>query len=474
MNGIIYRQREVKSESGGLLPVGEDTLPLALEHLLLVADGLGGTGGFPHQRINPAILEKDRFLSTAYAGVFSDTTPDRIKGYTLDAFSELFALKDCYFSSYKYAKRSGYFASRIAASVLLNEVLSKGEQGIEEMLNRFDQASLPERASLGNELCERYVRCITDGMRQVAERANLVYESKSSGMALLPTTITLALCAAQENTAEVLFVWAGDSRGYVWNAEGLKQATADHESEEVMTNIISLRAPFYLSCRFMVLSQPCVVLNASDGCFDCFTAPIDFEYCLLDALTRADSMDVFLDSMRVFFAANSSDDSSTLALQTYGYEDYAALRAAAQERLKQIQEKYMSPLPDIFKRDYTTELQQQEKRFREKATESRELCVSMTEVTAYCAGAIASLKQGDGMDDTNITPTAYWNKNYPQVIERMLTNKLFSQENYKKIESLLAEELEKLRTLRAAYALREKLYAQYEAAYGSLLGKEEA
>ena len=241
-----------------------------------------------------------------------------------------------------------------------------------------------------------------------------------------------------------------------------------------MTNIISLRAPFYLSCKFMKLSQPCVVMTASDGCFDCFTAPIDFEYCLIDALTRADSMDVFLEAMRAFFAANSSDDSSTLALETYGYADFAALRAAAKERLQQMQQTYINHLSDLFTRDYTTELQQQEKRFREKATEAKKLCGLMPEVAAYCAGVTASQKECDGKDDPPITPSSYWDKNYPDVIERMLKNKLFSSENHTKIEALLAEELEKLQALRTAYTLREKLYAQYEAAYGSLLGKEEA
>jgi hypothetical protein len=474
MNGIIYRQREVKNESGGMMPAGEDTLPLATEHLLLVADGLGGTGGFPHQRVNSDILDKDRFLAAAYAGVFLETTPDVVKRYTLDAFSELFAQKECYFNGYKNAKRSGYFASRIASSLLLNEALSAGEQGIEDLLKRFAQASGKERTALENELGERYVRCISDGMRQVAEKANLIYESKSSGMALLPTTVSLTLCGQGENGVNALFAWAGDSRGYIWNADGLKQATADHEIAEVMTNIISLRAPFYISCKFMTLSQPCVVFNASDGCFDCFTAPIDFEYCLLDAMTRAESMDAFLESMRAFFAANSSDDSSTLAMLTFGYEDYAALRTAAQQRLKKIQEIYVDPLPDIFTRDYTAELQQQKKRFGAKAAEAKKLCDSLPEVKAYCAGAAAACDGEKKACDLPAQSEAYWQAHYPDIIEHMLSGRLFSAENQKQMEALLAEELEGLRVLRAAHALREKLYEQYDEGYDALLRKEKA
>ena len=472
MNGTIYRQREVKSESGGVLPVGEDTLPLATEHLLLVADGLGGTGGFPHQRINPDILEKDRFLATAYEGVFSDATPDEIKRYTVEAFSELFALRDLYFSSYKYAKRSGYFASRIAASLLLNEVLSGGEQGIVELLKRFQEAPLSERAAFETETGERYVRCISDGMRQVAQKANLIYESKSSGMALLPTTISLTLCAPRENCLDALFAWAGDSRGYVWNSDGLMQATADHESAEVMTNIISLRAPFYISCKFMTLAQPCVVFNASDGCFDCFTAPIDFEYFLMDALTRAESMDAFLESARAFFVANSSDDSSTLALGTFGYADFAALRKAAQERLDRMRETYVDPLPDIFTRDYTAELQRQEKRYRAKATEAKDLCGALPEVIAYCAGAAASRKKTDGSHDLAADSAAYWQANYPDVIEHMLTGGLFAADQKTRVEAIVADDLEKLRALCAAYAQREKLYEAYESGYGALIREE--
>lgn len=473
MNGIIYRQREVKSESGEMFPAGEDTLPLAREHLLLVADGLGGTGGFPHQRINPAILEKGRFLETAYEGVFSDTTPDEIKQYTLEAFSELFMLKECYFNSYKYAKRSGYFASRIVASLLLNEVLSGGEAGIIDLLDRLYRVSPPERAALETELGERYVRCISNGMRQVAEKANLIYESKSSGMALLPTTVSLTLCVPREQSLNALFIWAGDSRGYIWNADGLIQATADHEIAEVMTNIVSLRAPFYISCKFMTLTQPCMVFNASDGCFDCFTAPIDFEYCLLDAMTRADSMDAFCASMQAFFVANSSDDSSTLALGTYGYDDFAALRKAAQERLDRMRKMYVDPLPDIFTRDYTAELQQQEKRYRAEVAKAKEFCGVLPEVIAYCAGAAAAQKQERGGDDPVADLAGYWQANYPDVIECMLDSGLFSAEQKPRVEAMLSEDLKKLRALRAAYALREKLYAAYESGYGALIREEE-
>ena len=55
----------------------------------------------------------------------------------------------------------------------------------------------------------------------------------------------------------------------------------------------------------------------------------------------------------------------------------------------------------------------------------------------------------------------------------MLSGGLFSPENQKQIEALAGEALEGLRALRAAYALREKLYAQYGEGYEALLRKEE-
>ena len=129
-------------------------------------------------------------------------------------------------------------------------------------------------------------------------------------------------------------------------------------------------------------------------------------------------------------------------------------------------------MPDIFTRDYTTELRQQEKRYRAKAAEAKDLCGALPEVKAYCGGAVAACGGGKQADDPAAQAEAYWQANYSDAIERMLSGGLFSPENQKQVEALAGEALEGLRTLRAAYALREKLYAQYDEGYEALLRKE--
>ena len=68
---------------------------------------------------------------------------------------------------------------------------------------------------------------------------------------------------------------------------------------------------------------------------------------------------------------------------------------------------------------------------------------------------------------------AYWQANFADVIERMLTGGLFSPKHKAQLDAAVSDELEKLRSLRGAYALRETLYAQYDAGYGALLGRKE-
>ena len=36
--------------------IGEDAAPYAADDMVIVADGLGGTGGFVHREMNPAFL----------------------------------------------------------------------------------------------------------------------------------------------------------------------------------------------------------------------------------------------------------------------------------------------------------------------------------------------------------------------------------------------------------------------------------
>ena len=137
-----------------------------------------------------------------------------------------------------------------------------------------------------------------------------------------------------------------------------------------------------------------------------------------------------------------------------------------------MRETYVDPLPDIFTRDYTAELQRQEKRYRAKATEAKDLCGALPEVIAYCAGAAASRKKTDGSHDLAADSAAYWQANYPDVIEHMLTGGLFAADQKTRVEAIVADDLEKLRALRAAYAQREKLYEAYESGYGALIREE--
>ena len=56
----------------------------------------------------------------------------------------------------------------------------------------------------------------------------LTASNDSSPNVLLPTTLTIALVNEKETNVDILYLWAGDSRGYLWNSDGLAQLTDDH------------------------------------------------------------------------------------------------------------------------------------------------------------------------------------------------------------------------------------------------------
>ena len=100
----------------------------------------------------------------------------------------------------------------------------------------------------------------------------------------LPTTLCAAIAGGPSFASDLCFLWAGDSRGYVLDAEGLHQCTRDHlrgdpdpfESlyrDRPLSALISADAPVALSLRRLRVPKPCVLLVATDGAFGWRTSP---------------------------------------------------------------------------------------------------------------------------------------------------------------------------------------------------------
>lgn len=115
-----------------------------------------------------------------------------------------------------------------------------------------------------------------------------------------PTTAALGICRLGGEGLEVDFFWAGDSRVYLLNDQGLAQLTEDDlggidamdnlTKDGLLTNMINLTVNFDIHRGKIVLDRPGFIFAATDGCFGYLSTPMEFEYLLLETLLNADSV----------------------------------------------------------------------------------------------------------------------------------------------------------------------------------------
>ena len=70
-----------------------------------------------------------------------------------------------------------------------------------------------------------------------------------------------------------------------------QNAMSEIYSDGALTNVMSASAPFTLHERHLTLSAPAIVFAATDGCFGYLGSPMEFEYCLLDTMMRAQTVE---------------------------------------------------------------------------------------------------------------------------------------------------------------------------------------
>lgn len=362
MNMTLHHQKIRRLPDGRQIKIGEDGRPYAKDGILIVADGLGGRGGFPHSKINRQLLDRDYFFETAFGKDFEGADED-FMSFVLDSFSEFFDLKDVYFTSPSAMRTSGYFASRLVTAIVLYELKTNPQYERNTLLSKLKSLDSATRGEELRHLSEGLAETIRVKLERFAERMGLVLESKTRGSYLLPSTLVIALAEEHDEDVDVLYLWAGDSRGYLWDTDGLAQITDDHEQNETMTNLITLTKPFAIEARLLTVKKPVVLFNASDGCYKCpcFSSPLDLEYSLLQGFAGADGFEKASELLDGTFAEiGTHDDSNTIALASFGYADYTALLVDIQKRMDSIKETYISKMPDFFERDYSAEAEQLE------------------------------------------------------------------------------------------------------------------
>ena len=162
---------------------------------------------------------------------------------------------------------------------------------------------------------------------------------RSSLIKEYPTTLAL-LCISESKTGYIIdSFWAGDSRNYLWNSNGLFQISKDDLKGELdplqniredapMSNCINADSGFSINHKRIEgfsIGDRFIVLSATDGCFGYYPSPMDFEKILSDALKGAESKEVWEKRLSQAFAYVTGDDFS-FSIAAFGYRDFKELK----------------------------------------------------------------------------------------------------------------------------------------------------
>lgn len=214
-------------------------------------------------------------------------------------------------------------------------------------------------AAGGNKPLKQHLRetlqCCYDA---VAESSRLV----SPMIKIFPTTAAFAVCRRTAEAVAVDWYWAGDSRVYLLNRNGLAQLSKDDLTvpdamenlydDGVMTNRISASEDFNIHHSHMILKEPGVVLTATDGCFGYVSTPMEFEYMLLSSLVESKNVEQWQQKLIEQFGKVAGDDFTLCAL-ALGFGTFERLKKELWPRGKYLYADYIQDLQHKTQEDKT-------------------------------------------------------------------------------------------------------------------------
>lgn len=153
-----------------------------------------------------------------------------------------------------------------------------------------------------------------------------------------PTTLAISCITRDFDKISINSFWAGDSRNYIWNQNGLFQISLDdlmgnldpmenlHE-DAPMSNCIQADAPFKINHKNILINakDKFVVISATDGCFGYYPSPMDFEKALIDSLNAAYTLEEFEKNLTTAFAYVTADDFS-FSIAAVGFKNFNELK----------------------------------------------------------------------------------------------------------------------------------------------------
>lgn len=176
--------------------------------------------------------------------------------------------------------------------------------------------------------------------------------SQSSGFAIrgslvrpYPTTMAAIVSYPESGALQTHHIWAGDSRTYFLDANGLAQISTDDTGggdamsnllrDGALTNVIAADGRFALHCSGMRIESAGILIAATDGCFGYVPSPMEFEYILLSTLLGARNINEWKYLLQQEFAGRSGDD-QTIAVEAVGFDSFQSMQGCYAGRFEYI------------------------------------------------------------------------------------------------------------------------------------------
>lgn len=186
-----------------------------------------------------------------------------------------------------------------------------------------------------------------------------------------PTTASVIVGKISKNEIDAICYWAGDSRCYMLDADGLHQLTTDDldgqdamsnlTNDGVMTNVINASTSFEIHNKELVIDHPCILLTATDGCFGYLNSPMEFEHLLIDSLVKSKNITEWKIALNERMHKVTGDD-YTLCVAICGFADFEDIQRTFVKRNTYVVDNYINTQNDvnamweIYKKDYSTYL----------------------------------------------------------------------------------------------------------------------
>lgn len=235
-----------------------------------------------------------------------------------------------------YKRHTGaYIASRAVSGAIHDWYHNNYRKSWDDANQLVD--SLDSYIQKNYKICEKYA----------VERLNI----KGSLIRKFPTTLAFAYTETAADGILLHVLWAGDSRVYLIDQDGLAQLSLDDTdvedaleniyTEGSLTNVLSSDGKFEIHHKTINIRKPTIILVATDGCFGYISSPMEFEYLFLKTLTESKNPEQFKKELRKLLADYAGDDLA-LGMMSFFYGDYKSTKAAYVNRVNFLERKYMN------------------------------------------------------------------------------------------------------------------------------------